>query len=306
LKLGVAFAGHGCAWEELLALVREAEALGYEAAFVDGDVSMLDRRHERDVLDGWTATVVLLARTERIAIGSIRLAHHWNAARLAQAAATAERIAPGRLRFLIAAGDRVGDRRFGLALDAPSDRARRLDETLDALRALWRGETVTRHGDFVELDGARVRPVPPGGRIPIAVAARRPRMLELVAAHADVWEVNLPPIRTRVEAAAARLEAACWARGRDPAEIGRSLWIFTRAGWHDGDAALAAYRGLHPWFGDLPDAEVAGALVTGEPVACRERLAQLAGELRLELPVVDLSGADAETARRSLRALAPK
>lgn len=306
MKLGVAFAWHSLAWEQRLELVREAETLGYAAAFVDGDVSMLERRREQEVLDGWTTTVALLARTRRIQIGSMRLAHHWNAARLAQAAATAERIAPGRLRFLIAAGDRPADRRFGLALDPPADRVRRLDETLKALRALWRGETLTLRGAFVELEGARIRPTPPGGRIPITVAARRPRMLELVAEHADVWDVNLPPIRARVEAAAERLESACRARGRDPDEIARSLWIFTRAGPLDPDAARAEFRRLNPWFGDLPEAELGEAPVLGEPAACRERLAWLAEELRLELPVVDLSGADAATARRTLRACAPK
>lgn len=304
MSWGVAFAWHGHAWEELLGLVREAEDLGYAAAFVDGDACMLDQRREQDVLDGWTATVALLSRTSRIQVGSIRLAHHWNAARLAQAVASAERIAPGRLRFLIAAGDRVGDRRFGLPLGPPGDRLRRLDETLDALRALWRGETVTRHGAYVELDGARVRPVPPGGRIPIAVAARRPRMLELVATHADVWEINLPPIPARVEAAGDRLSAACRARGRDPAGVARSLWVFCRVGWHDPSAALAEYRRLHPWFADLGDAELSDALVFGEPAACRARLARLAGELRLDLPVVDLSGADAATTRLGLRACA--
>jgi alkanesulfonate monooxygenase SsuD/methylene tetrahydromethanopterin reductase-like flavin-dependent oxidoreductase (luciferase family) len=306
VKLGVAFAWHTHPWEELLALVREAEALGYAAAFVDGDVSMLDRRREQDVLDGWTVTVALLARTERIRVGSIRLAHHWNAARLAQAAATAERITPGRLLFLLAAGDRAVDRRFGLALDPPADRLERLDETLDALRALWSGESVTRRGRFVRLDGARVRPTPPGGRIPIALAARGPRMLERVAAHADLWEVNLPPIRARVEAAATRLAAACAARGRDPAQIGRSLWIFTRTGQEDRSAALAEYRRLNPWFGAVPDADLAPSLVLGSPRHCRQRLAELGAELELELPVLDLSGADPAVTRRTLQACAPK
>ncbi len=305
MKLGVAFAWHAHPWEELLALVREAEALGYAAAFVDGDVSMLEQS-ERDVLDGWTVTVALLARTERIGVGSIRLAHHWNAARLAQAVATVERIAPGRLRFLIAAGDRPADRRFGLPLDAPAERVRRLDETLSALRALWAGETLSRQGRYLKLDAARVRPIPPGGRIPIAVAARGPRMLRLVAAHADSWEVNLPPIRARVEAAAAELAAACAARGRDPAGIGRSLWIFARAGVSDSSAALAEYRRLNPWFRDVPDAELEPALVLGTASRCRQRLREHAAELGLDLPVLDLSGADAATTRRTLQACAPK
>ena len=101
MKLGVALGWHVHPWQELLGLVRRAEELGYTAAFVDGDLSMLGERSEADALDGWTVTTALLAHTRQIQIGSMRVAHHWNAARLAQAVATAVRLAPGRLRFLV-------------------------------------------------------------------------------------------------------------------------------------------------------------------------------------------------------------
>jgi alkanesulfonate monooxygenase SsuD/methylene tetrahydromethanopterin reductase-like flavin-dependent oxidoreductase (luciferase family) len=307
VKLGVAFAWHVHPWEELLALVQRADALGYAAAFVDGDVSMLDSPSERDVLDGWTVTTALLARTRRIQIGSIRLVHHWNAARLAQAVATAERLTPGRLRFFVSIGDRPHDERFGLAKLPAGERIRWLDETLTALRGLWRGDSVTLNGRYVQLDRARVRPVPAGGAVPIALAARGPRMLELVAAHADTWEVNLPPVASRVQAAAAELARACGRRGRDPGEIGRSLWIFTRVDPAlDATAALAEYRMLNPWFGAIPDAELAACLPAGNAADCRRRIAELARQLSLDLPVIDLSGLAAAPARRALESLAPE
>lgn len=306
MKLGVAFTWHVHPWEELLALVRRAEELGYAAAFVDGDVSMLDSQSERDVLDGWTTTIALLAHTQRIQIGSIRLVHHWNAARLAQAAATAERLAPGRLLFLISIGDRPHDERFGLTKLPAGERIRWLDETLTALRGLWRGDAVTLDGRYVHLDGARVRPLPTGGGIPIAIAARGQRMLELVAAHADSWEVNLPPVANRVQKAAAQLAEACRRRGRDPGEVARSLWIFTRVDSSlDAAAALRKYRELNPWFAAIPDAELTTGLAVGSAAHCRHRIAALAQELSLDLPVIDLSGLEASSARRVLEGLAP-
>ncbi len=303
---GVAFAWHVHPWEELLDLVRRAEALGYAAAFVDGDVSMLDERTEAETLDGWTVTTTLLAQTQRIPIGSMRLVEHWNAARLAQAAATQERLAPGRLRFVITIGDRKIDARFGFPRLSAAERTAWLDETLKAVRALWRGETVTLRGRYVQLDGARVRPTPPGGGIPIAIAARGPRMLELVAAHADVWDVNLPPVAARVRRAEARLEAACLRRGRDPSAIARSMWIFTRVGDAvDATGALKEFRRLNPWFAAIPDSEVAEALVVGHSEHCRERLRTLASDLRIDLPIVDLSGLSGDATRNALEALAP-
>jgi len=307
VKLGVAFGWYTHSWETLAELVDTAEALGYAAAFVDGDVSMLGGSRKTDVLDGWTLTVALLARTRRIQIGSMRLVHHWNAARLAQASATAERIAPGRLHFLISIGDRPHDERFGLPLPSASERVRWLDEMLTAVRGLWRGESVSMNGRYVSLDGACIAPAPPAGRIPISIAGRRPKLLELVAAHADTWEINLPPLPDRVAAAGAQLERACERRGRDPAEIERSMWIFTRIQPADDPiAAFDEYRRLNPWFGRLSDEECAAATVIGSADRCRARLSALADELDLDFPVIDLSGLDGAASRVALEQLAPE
>jgi alkanesulfonate monooxygenase SsuD/methylene tetrahydromethanopterin reductase-like flavin-dependent oxidoreductase (luciferase family) len=304
VKLGVALGWHVHAWPELLRLVRHAESLGFAAAFVDGDFSMLAKRGEADALDGWTVTTALLAQTTRIQIGSIRIVSHWNAAKLAQAVATAERLAPGRLRFLISPGDQAIDARFGLPAESAPERIARLDETLSVLRRLWSGETVTYAGRHVTLDGARVRPAP--GRVRIEIAAKGPRMLALVAEHADVWEVNLPPVARRVEQAAAKLAKHCAERGRDPAGIERSMWIFTRVGEaFDAAASLREYRRLNPWFHWIPDAELGEGMVLGSAARCRERLAELATRLQLSWPVVDLSGLPADATLRTLDSLAP-
>jgi alkanesulfonate monooxygenase SsuD/methylene tetrahydromethanopterin reductase-like flavin-dependent oxidoreductase (luciferase family) len=302
VKLGVYLGWHVHPWEDLLALVRLAEQAGFEAAFVDGDVSQLERRPEADCLDGWTTSVALLAHTARIQVGSMRLVHHWNAARLAQAVATAERIAPGRLRFQISIGDWDVDARFGLPHPSAGGRVAWLSETLEALRALWRGETVTRAGRYVRLDGARVRPAPPGGRVEITIAGRRPRLLELVARHADVWDVNLPPLPERVERAAEGLAAACARSGRSPGEIARSMLLFVRSD-RAREAALDEFRRLNPWFHSIPDAEAASALVLGEAPDCLAQIADLAARLDLALPVVDLSGVAAGRARSLLESL---
>jgi alkanesulfonate monooxygenase SsuD/methylene tetrahydromethanopterin reductase-like flavin-dependent oxidoreductase (luciferase family) len=269
---------------------------------------MLSKRSEIDTLDGWTQTVALIAHTERIQIGSMRLVEHWNAARLAQAVASIERIAPGRLRFQISVGDWETDARFGYPRLPVGERIAWLDETLTATRALWRGETVTLEGRYVRLDRARVRPTAPAGRIPVAIAARRPRMLEMVAAHADLWDVNLPAIPEAVDEAAAQLEDACRRCGRDPAGVGRSMWLFARLTHSDpaGDEPpLAQFRRLNPWFRSFSDSDVEPALITGDASECWQQLTRVSRRLRLDLPVLDLSGLPAEASRRTLEALAP-
>jgi alkanesulfonate monooxygenase SsuD/methylene tetrahydromethanopterin reductase-like flavin-dependent oxidoreductase (luciferase family) len=178
---------------------------------------------------------------------------------------------------------------------------------LTAVRGLWRGESVSMSGRFVRLDAARIQPTPPGGRIPISIAGRRPKVLELVASHADTWEINLPPLPDRVAEASATLERACRQRGRDPAEIERSMWIFTRVlGSGERAGVFDEYRRLNPWFGQLSDAECAAATVVGSAEACRTRLAALADELDLGFPVIDLSGLDAAASRITLERMAPE
>ena len=303
MKLGVAFGWHSLTWEELRDLVRHAESLGFDTAYVDGDVSMLGSRREVDVLDGWSVQLALLAATTRIRIASIRLVHHWNAARLAQATATAERIFPGRSHLFASIGERPEDARFGLPTLSPGDRVEWLDESLDAVRALWRGDEVTRKGRFVSLDRARVRPTPPGGALRIEIGARRTRLLGVVARHADVWNINLPPVASRVARASAALARACEGAGRDPARIERRMLVFARVQARpDPDAALGEFRRLNPWFADIPDAEVAPALAVGDAGACRARLAESTLPLGLDLPILDLTGADAAATRVTLDA----
>ncbi len=301
MKLGVALGAHTHGWETLAELVREAEALGYSEVAVDGDVT---RYGSGECLDGWTVTQVLLARTERIVVRSLRLPHHWSPAKLAHATATAHRIFGERFRFLTAAGAQRVDRRFGLPFGPPAERIARLGATLESVRALWRGETVTRHDAFVALDGASLDPAP--GELPITIAGRDPRTLALVAEHASGWELNLPPIAGRVQRVADTLAEACRARGRDPAGIARSQWIFTRlAPGRDPRSALPEFRQLNPWFAGMGEDELPEALAVGDAPACRAHLERIRTSCGLDLPILDLTGLDAPAARRVLEALAP-
>jgi len=304
-RTAVAFTWHQLAWEKLLALVQRAEALGYAAAYVDGDVSQIPSLGERDVLDGWTVTTALAQRTQRIQLASIRLAHHWHAAKLAQSFATLERIAPGRQRAFLAIGAQLADARFGLALRPARERIAQLDELLRALRALWRGEEVSAQGRFVRLDRARVRPALAAPPV-VELAAARPRMLALVAEHADAWNINVAPLAERVAAATAQLEAACAARKRSPREIERVLQVFARPALApDSPELLAQFRRFHPWFADVPDTDVCRAVLCGGREAARAQLARMRSELALDLPVVDLTGLAPAAAADALDNFAP-
>jgi len=300
-KIGIALAWHTLCWEELLEITRLASRRGYEVLYHDGDVTMLGSDSQRDVLHGWTTSNALIARSERIQIASIRLVQHWNAPHLAQAIATAERIAPGRLGVFASIGERPEDPAFGIPHLRTGERIQLLEESLDAMRALWRGEEVTREGTYVRLRGARVRPIPPRP-ISIELAGRRPRLLRVIARHADVWNVNWPPIPARVAEAERNLAAACKEVGRDPDELERRMWIFTRVREPDPAADRAEFRRLNPWFPELSDDEVDASMVVGSPAFCTQRLSEIARSLRV-LPIMDLSGTDFTTVQAAVEAI---
>jgi hypothetical protein len=150
-----------------------------------------------------------------------------------------------------------------------------------------------------------VRPIPRGGRMPIEVGGARAALLDVVARRADRWDMNVPPVARRVHDAAGLLAEACRKAGRDPASIGRSMWIFVRPGEDPtGLAARAAFRRWNPWFGDVPEAELAEAMVGGPVGSCRDRIGSIRRELGVDLPVLDLAGLDRAAAAAAMEQLA--
>jgi alkanesulfonate monooxygenase SsuD/methylene tetrahydromethanopterin reductase-like flavin-dependent oxidoreductase (luciferase family) len=304
-RLGAAAIMHALPFEELLALVRHAERRGYEAFYIDGDVSVVPSLGDRDVLDGWTVQTALTLATERIRIVGIRLVHHWNAGKLAQATATLERIAPGRQRVLLAIGGQPADRRFGLRMPPVPERIAWLEELVPALRGLWAGDALATEGRHVRLADAQVSP-PPSPAPVIELAARLPRMLGAVARHGDAWNINLPAVPALVDEASGTLEAACRDCGRDPGSIERVAWLFARplAAVED-PAALAEFRRLNPWFDDISDAQIVPGLLTGGVAEGRAKLAALSERMGLDLPVVEVTGLPLDAAQHALDALSP-
>ncbi|MFI5315270.1 MAG: LLM class flavin-dependent oxidoreductase [Myxococcota bacterium] len=290
--LGVALTAHWLKVDAVLRLAARADALGYALVLVDGDSGDARAAAERPVYDATALASAVALRTRAARIGSIHVAHFWNAALLARSLATVQELAGGRLVSVFGAGAARKTARLGLPEPGPGERVARMDEMLGAVRALLAGETVTQRGRFGALEAARV--TSPSRPTPIAVSAAGPRALDVVRRRADIWDANVPPLRSRLEPLRALLGRA----------LPTWLWIFARPG-ESLDAALAAYQRHAPWFRDLSPSEQRDAVLWGEPQRCRDRLARLRAELGVALPIADLSGLDEAGAERALAALAP-
>ncbi len=133
----------------------------------------------------------LAARTDALRVGSLVLCDSFrHPAVLAREAVTIDHASGGRFELGLGWGSVPDELEvFGLGSRNATARIGRLRESLEIVRALWRGETVDYEGEHFHLHGARQQPGPLG-TIPIVIGGAGRRTMELVAAHADWWNVH--------------------------------------------------------------------------------------------------------------------
>jgi alkanesulfonate monooxygenase SsuD/methylene tetrahydromethanopterin reductase-like flavin-dependent oxidoreductase (luciferase family) len=119
-------------------------------------------------------------------------------------------------------------------------RVTQLDETVQIVKALWREAPATFASRHYRIRDAYCEPRPDPAPT-LMIGGSKPRMLRLIARHADWWNVSWTGIadyRRRV----AELERACAEVGRDPATL-RRTWFGGCACAPTEEAAQALTRG---------------------------------------------------------------
>ncbi len=116
----------------------------------------------------------------------------YHPAIIAQAAATLADMYPGRLWVALGSGEALNEHITGEPWPSKPERNQRLKESVDIMRALWAGETVSHNG-LIRVDSAKLytRPQTP----PLIVgAAVTPETAEWMGSWTDaVITVNQPP-----------------------------------------------------------------------------------------------------------------
>src|SRR2546429_7531288 len=142
-------------YREVLDLVRLAEALGFDSAWVS---------EHHGSSDGYLPSLLPMlaafaASTDRIRIGTgVMLTPFHDPLRLAEDAAVVDLLSGGRLILGLGLGWREEEfRMFGLA---PSERLRRTTEIVEILRRAWTGERFSFEGRQFRYDQVQVTPRP--------------------------------------------------------------------------------------------------------------------------------------------------
>lgn len=229
---------------------RDADELGFHGVY-DYD-HFYGLAHTADtVLEGWTTLAAMAAVTSRARIGClVSCVTFRNPALLAKMAVTVDHISGGRLDFGIGAGWHEPEHHgYGIDYPSPGTRVAMLDEALTVIRRLWTEESVTVAGRFYTLNDALGEPKPvQRPHPPIVIGGSGPKMLRVIARHADEWNMPVDGDADEWAAVSARLDDACAEVGRDPSEIRRAAQLFLHP---DQDGQVEGQLARLPRFSEL-------------------------------------------------------
>ncbi len=156
---------------ELVDTIGAAEELGY------GYCMVADEGLMQDV---YVALGAAAGVTDTIRLGVVTNGYTRHPAATAAAVATVNELSEGRAFITLVAGGTMVLHPMGIEREAP---LAVVDDTIEVLRALWSGEAVEWEGRRTRLEGAQLSH---GAQsIPIWVAARGERILELAGRKAD-------------------------------------------------------------------------------------------------------------------------
>jgi probable F420-dependent oxidoreductase len=212
--------GRPPSYGEVRAMARQAEAAGFDSVWLyDHLLYRFPEQPTMGVWEGWTFLSALAEATERCELGTIVMCTAFrNPGVLAKMAATLDEVSGGRLILGLGAGWHQPEfDAFGIPFD---HRAARFEEALQIIVPLLREGKVDFTGEYYAAPDCEIRPRGPRQRIPILVAAKGPRMLQLTAQYADSWNAAwFGHPSGLVAERRADLGAACRAAGRDPATL---------------------------------------------------------------------------------------
>lgn len=247
--------------DDVVERARVAEASGFDGiAFID-HLEAPGATHQ-SIWEAMTVATWVAARTERLRIGHLVLCDAFrHPAVLAKQAVTLSAASGGRFELGLGSGSWPQEfERFGIETGDAAARVRRLGENLQLLQRYW------------SEDDERAQAPRPSHPIPLVLGGTGKRMMELVRAHADWWNIpshqldRLPALLPTVGSARVSLQqmvgfVGC---GADRSAVtDRSIRLFGHlgAGLVCGDAAelTAHFAGLsaqgverfYVWFADF-------------------------------------------------------
>ncbi|WP_206487246.1 LLM class F420-dependent oxidoreductase [Rhodococcus sp. KRD162] len=228
---------------QVIAQAREAEAAGFDTAFVMDHFYQLPGigKPDEPMLEAYSALSALATATDTIQLSALVTGNTYrNPAILAKTVTTLDVVSGGRAILGIGAGwFELEHQSFGLEFGTFTDRFERLDEALQIIEPMLRGQRPTFDGLWYQVENAmnepRVRddlPIMLGG-------GGEKKTFGLAAQFAD--HLNIICDATELPRKIAAVQARCEEVDRDPKDLETSFLAFVIID-EDGDKAKELQR----------------------------------------------------------------
>jgi 5,10-methylenetetrahydromethanopterin reductase len=225
---------------ELADRARTFELLGFD------DIWVPDERLLRNV---YVSLATVAGATTRVGLGpAVTNPYTRHPVITASAIATIDELSGGRATLALGAGG--GLNVYGIDRRSP---VQALRETIDIVRRLTSGETITMAGGHFSLNGAHLD-FPPLRTVPIYVAARGPRILQLAGEVADGVIIGGFAQQDGLAFAQRHVEHGMQRGGRSCSEVDQMSWLYVSVA-HDPAAARVAVS-----------KQVLASLITSRPI----------------------------------------
>lgn len=261
---------------------QEADRSGFDTVLVMDHFFQLPQLGppEHEMLECYTLLAGLAGVTSEVRLGALVTGNTYrNPAVLAKVVTALDVVSGGRAQLGIGAGwFELEHTAFGIEFGTFTERFEKLEEALQIILPMLRGERVTFSGRHYDVVDAFNSP-PPIGPVPVMIGGSGERKtLRLVAQYADESNLICAPedLPRKLEA----LDGHCQRLGRDRSELTvswqRSVCIAPTT--EEAEAELAdglARRGVE--LGSLSDEQRAGlasTIITGDPDTVGERLSE--------------------------------
>jgi coenzyme F420-dependent glucose-6-phosphate dehydrogenase len=185
MEFGYAISSEEHVPAKLVANARRAEAAGFSFALIsDHFHPWIDQQGQSPFVWGVIGAISQVPEKLRLGTGVTCPILRIHPAILAQAAATAASLMPGRFFLGLGTGENLNEHITGEHWPPIETRQLMLREAVDVIRLLWQGESTTHYGDYFTVENARIYTLP-DELPPIYVAAGGPNSGELAGEIGD-------------------------------------------------------------------------------------------------------------------------
>jgi len=284
----------GATYDDLLAVARAAEELGFGAFFRSDHYLGMDTEGLPGPTDAWVTLAGLARDTSTIRLGTLMTSATFRLpGPLAIAVAQVDQMSDGRVELGIGAGWFGAEHTaYGIPFPDTRERFDRLEESLEIVTGLWTtppGEKFSFQGEHYQVADSPALPKPvQSPRPPVLVGGTgKRRTPRLAARYAEEFNVPFSSV-AETRAIFERVRDACSEAGRDPGSLVYSNALVLCCGKDEPELAQRAAA-----IGREVD-EIRANGLAGTPDQVVERIGEYAetGAERIYLQVLDLSDLD--------------